>query len=217
MKRTYVENLAQRASGGKRNYCYLLVVLMALAVSPLLRADAPPQQLLGRWRSTQTSKGGLGSILFFRADGTFDFSPGAVVEMPYRIASNEIVFPPATTDGSEQRMKLQFTGQNQLSLLGEQLTRKGTAPDPKVPILGEWEGRRDMDGHQVEVHYIFYPNGKCLLLIPFVKRTLKYTVEGQNIRMELPNQEPLFGKFQIKDGVLTIPGSGGHGNEYSRY
>lgn len=218
---TYVENSAQRMNSGKGNYSYLLIVLTALAVSQLVRAEAPPQELLGRWRSTQTSKGGLGAMLFFRADGTFDFSPGAVVETPYRIESNEIVFPPATTDGPEQRMKLQFIGQDQLRLLGdpgEQLTRKGAAPDPKVPILGEWEGTRDMGGNQVEVHYLFYPNGKCLLLIPFVKKTLKYTIEGQNMRMERPNQEPLFGKFQIKHGVLTIPGRpSGNGNDYIRY
>ena len=116
-------------------------------------------------------QGRSGLMLYFRADGTFDFSLGAVVEVPYRIESNEIVFPPATTDGPEQRIKVQFTGQNQLILLGdphEQLMRRGAAPDLRVPILGEWEGKRDMGGHQVEVHYLFYPNGKVLLLIPFV-------------------------------------------------
>jgi hypothetical protein len=159
-------------------------------------------------------------MLFFRADGTLDFSYGAVVEMPYRIESDEIVFPPATADGSEQRMKLQFTGQDQLRLLGgpgEQLTRKGAAPDLKIPILGEWEGKRDMGGHQVEVHYLFYFNGKCLLLMPFMKRKMEYTIEGQNIRIEGPNQEPLSGEFRIKDGVLTIPGQSDKGNDYSRY
>src|SRR6185437_16278566 len=171
------------------------------------------------WRSTQTSRGGLGLMLFFRADGTYDFSPGAVVEMPYRIESDEIVFPPATTDGPEQRMKLQFTGQNRLRLSdgpGEQLSRKGVAPNPKVPILGEWEGKRDMGGRQLEVHYLFYPNGKCLLLIPFVKRTLKYTTENGNMRMDWPKQGPLVGKFRIKDGVLTITGPSGKANDYSR-
>ncbi len=215
-----VENSAQCPKGSKRNYSYLLIVLIVLAVLPLLGATTPPQQLLGRWRSMQTSKGGIGWMLLFRADGTFDLSPGAVVEMPYRTERDEIVFPPSTTDGPEERLKLQFTGKDQLRLLGnpgEQLTRKGTAPHPKVPILGEWEGKRDMGGHQVEVHYIFYPNGKCLLLIPFVKKTLKYTIEGRNIRMELPNRAPCSGKFQIKDGVLTIPGSDGKGHDFSRY
>lgn len=56
----YVKNSAQRANGGKRNYsCLLLIVLVPLAVSQLLRAEAPPQELIGRWRSTQTSRGGL--------------------------------------------------------------------------------------------------------------------------------------------------------------
>lgn len=127
----YVESSAQCVNVRKRNSLYLLIVLMALAALPLRGADAPPQQLFGRWRSTQTSKGGIGWMLVFRADGTFDLSPGAVVEMPYRIASGELVFPPATTNGPEQRLKLQFTGKDQLKLLGnpaEQLTRRVQRP-----------------------------------------------------------------------------------------
>ncbi len=201
-------------------YPSLLVVLIALAVSTPLWAQALPQELLGRWRSTQTSKGGLGVMLYFRTDGTFDFSPGAVVEMPYRVESSEIVFPPATTTGSEQRLRVQFVGQDQLTLLGEpreQLARKGVAPDQKVPILGEWEGKRDVGGRQVEVHYLFYPNGKCLLLIPFATRKLKYTIEGGSIRMERIDETPASGKFRIKDDVLTISDPNGKEDEYSRY
>jgi hypothetical protein len=131
----YVENSSQRINRRKKGYFYLLIFPIALSVSAFLQAEAPPKELLGRWRSTETSKGGIGALLFFRADGTVDFSPAAVVEMPYRIEGDEIVFPPATTDGPEQRTKLEFTGPDRLRLGGDQLTREGAAPDPKILIL----------------------------------------------------------------------------------
>jgi hypothetical protein len=141
-------------------------------------------------------------MLFFRADGNMDFSLGAVVEVPYRIEGGEIVFPPATTGGPEQRTKLDFSGQDQLRIGSDQLARKGSAPDPKLPVLGEWEGKRDMGGSQVQVHYIFNPDAKCLLLIPFTTTTCHYAIEGRNIRVELPNQQPELRDFQLENGVL---------------
>ena len=176
------------------------------------------QELLGRWRSTETSKGGIGSMLVFRPDGTVVFSIGAVVEMPYRIEGDELVLPSATTDGPEQRGKLNFSGQNQLNLMGqEQLTRKGTALDSKKLIVGEWEGKREMGGKQLEVHYLFHPNGRCLLLIPFVMMPGKYQVQGSTLNMKLPEQPPVDEKFQIRDGVLTIASESRGANRYSRY
>src|SRR5262249_2913570 len=102
-----------------------------------LRADPAPPDLLGRWRSLETSKGGIGSMLTFHANGVVDFSPGAVVEMSYRIEGGELVLPPATTTGPEQRQHMEFSGDNQLRLTtkagGESatvnLTRNGSQPD----------------------------------------------------------------------------------------
>jgi hypothetical protein len=196
----------------------LTFLVITCGAQSLTQGNDQTHELLGRWRSTETSKGGIGTMLFFRADGTVDFSPGAVVEMPYRIEGDKIVFPPATTDGSEQRLKLEFTGQDKVNLGGiEQLRRKGAAPDPKKLILGEWEGKRDMGGNQVKVHYLIHPNGKCLLLIPFTTRPGKYTIDRSVIHLELPGLPPIDGEFRIKDGVLTILSPSRGGYIYSRY
>ena len=204
----------------RNRLCFAVLVLIALAISPLLLAETPSQGLLGRWRSTHPSRSGLGSMLLFRPDGTFDFSYGAVVEMSYRLENNEIVFPPATTSGPEQRLKVQFTGREQLTLLGdprETLTRKGSARDPNAPLLGEWEGKRDLGGNEGGVRYIFYSEGKCLLLISFATRTLKYSIDGQQLRMEQLDHALVPSTFQIKDGVLVLHGSDGNDERYSRY
>jgi hypothetical protein len=60
----------------------LFTLSLATAQPPSPNAAA---SLIGRWRSTQTSMGGIGAVYQFRADGTFDFSPGAIVDMPYRM------------------------------------------------------------------------------------------------------------------------------------
>jgi hypothetical protein len=52
--------------------------LFVFLVAQCLSADPPPQNLLGRWRSIETSKGGIGSMLTFHSNGVVDFSPGAV-------------------------------------------------------------------------------------------------------------------------------------------
>ena len=69
----------------------LLTLSLAIAQPP---SPNPAASLIGRWRSTETSKGGIGAVYQFRADGTFDFSPGAIVDMPYRMEGDQLIFLP---------------------------------------------------------------------------------------------------------------------------
>ncbi|MEO8053267.1 MAG: hypothetical protein ABI833_22940, partial [Acidobacteriota bacterium] len=59
------------------------LLLTLLATLPLATAQpaaaASAAGLIGRWRSVETSKGGIGAVYLFHADGTVDFSPGAIV------------------------------------------------------------------------------------------------------------------------------------------
>ena len=66
--------------------------------------------IVGRWRSLATSKGGIGEAYEFHSDGTVDCSIGAIVEMPWRIENDELILPPATTDGAEQKATLNGSG-----------------------------------------------------------------------------------------------------------
>jgi hypothetical protein len=137
-----------------------------------LVADPPPQNLLGRWRSVETSKGGIGAMLTFQSNGVVDFSPGAVVEMNHRIEGSQLILPPATITGPEQRQQMEFHGEHQLRLItiagGQRatlvLTRKGRVHDAANPILGEWVGSQEMEGRRMDAHYLFYPAGKGLFL-----------------------------------------------------
>jgi hypothetical protein len=191
--------------------------ILAFALTTLLSAAQPPPELLGRWRSIETSKGGIGSMLRFRPNGVVDFSPGAIVEQTYRIEGGEIIFPPATINGPEQRQKMEFIGTDRLRLAEARFTRSGAALDAKNPILGEWVGRREMDGQQVDAYFFFYPAGKSLLLLPFETIPGHYTIQGSTMRLELPDRKVAEGKFQIEGDVLTAPSSSGPANRYRRY
>jgi len=124
--------------------------------------------------------------------------------MQYRMEGGEVIFPPATSNGPEQRIKLDFTGPNQLKIGSDQLTRKGPAPDSKTLVLGEWEGKRDMGGHSVDVRYLFYPSARCVLLVQFKTITCRYAIDGQTLRLEQPSEPPELRTFSLENGVLRV-------------
>src|ERR1700712_2971045 len=88
--------------------------------------------IVGRWRSLDTSKGGIGAMFEFRSDGTVDFSPGAVVEMRWHIANSQLLLPSGTLGGDEQKYTLQWLSHTKVGLktgVGvTELTRVGDLP-----------------------------------------------------------------------------------------
>jgi len=196
--------------------------ILLLAIVPLFAADDASAKLLGRWRSLETSKGGIGAMFEFRKDGVVDYSPGAVVEMTYRIEGDQLVLPPAIINGPEQKQTMEWSGKDKLRLksggdLWLELTRQGPTPDVKIPILGEWASLREISGKAMPVRYLFYPAGKGLLLIPFLKQSGSYSIQGDSIRLELPGRGRVEGKFKVEDSVLTIPGPNSGEARFARY
>jgi hypothetical protein len=190
--------------------------LLILALADFLVAAEVPSKLVGRWRSLETSQGGIGALLEFHADGSVDFSPGAVVEARYRMEGNQLILPSDTKGGPEQKMTVEFAGEDKLHLgptgnnaaqaKSVELVRRGVRPDPSNLLIGEWNGTRDFDGHQVEMRWLFYPTGKSLLLIPFYTDHGRFAVEGAKIRFDLPREKLPAGNFELNDDVLKLPG-----------
>ncbi len=126
-----------------------LILLVCANFSFGLKASAqqsPSASIVGRWRSLETSRGGLGAVYEFRSDGTVDFSYAAVVESPWRIENNQLVLPPATVDGDEQKSTLQWLSDSKLRLKTDasviELTRVGDRPHADNPLVGEWMEHR---------------------------------------------------------------------------
>jgi hypothetical protein len=175
-----------------------------------LFAQDPNTEVVGRWRSAETSKGGIGSIIQFMKGGVLEYSPGAVVEMKYRIEGDELILPPATVKGPEVRQKLQFVSDKQMRMISESdpvvnLSRHGKAPDPANPILGEWTTLRELNGQRMTAHYLFYPGGKAMLLLPFMTKAGRYTVQGNKMKIDIPTLGASEGSFHREGNVLSLP------------
>ncbi len=177
--------------------------------------------IVGRWRALETSKGGLGAVYEFRSDGTVDFGFGAVVEMPWRVENNQLVVPPATVGGEEQKSTLQWFGDSKLRLKTEasvtEFTRVGDRPDAGNPLIGEWIEHREMAGHNIEAHWLFYPNNKVLLVMPIKIEHGSYTTSGSVLHLTMPGLRPEC-RFEMKDKVLTLSEpDGSNEDRYARY
>jgi hypothetical protein len=190
------------------------IVGLIFVVTVLAQAQAG---LTGRWRTTGTSKGGIGAMFELHDDGTLNFSPGAVVEMKYRIEGDQLILPPGTIDGPELHQKMEWVNADRLVLDGVQtLSRQGPVPDVNNPIVGEWTAPYEMGGIKSHVRYLYGPGGKGLLLFPFAWKKGSYSVKGAAIRIDLPESAPIEGPFRVDGDVLTIPGPHGSGESRLR-
>jgi len=196
--------------------------LAVIAILQLADArPASPPNLIGRWRSVETSKGGIGAVYQFHAGGTADFSPGAIVEMPYRVEGDQVIFPPATTNGPEIKSTLTWSGDRVMRLATQghvaEYRRQGAMADARDPLLGEWLGSREMDGQRMAEQMFFYPAGKALLVILFTTQRGRYSVTNGTLVAEFGGRVGLDGTFDITSGVLSIHGSGDRVTKLARY
>lgn len=205
--------------GAGRHLLVFLVGVLLLAAAAA--AEDSSGKLLGRWRSLETSRGGIGSMLAFRKKGVVEYSIGAVVEMPYRIEGSQLVVPPGRTDGPEERQTMTWLTSDKLRLgtagsVGTELTRTGPA-DASDRLIGEWRGFQEMNGRKIEVLYFFYPKGKLLLLMPFQGGQGTYSTQNGRIQLSWPNCPMPDAGFTVDNDVLTFTPSNSRQARYARY
>jgi hypothetical protein len=181
-----------------------------------------PADLLGRWRSVETSQGGIGAVYYFQADGAVEFSPGAIVEMPYRLEGDQVIFPPGTTNGPETKFTLSWSSDRVMRLTTQghvdEYRRQGSAgPDPRDPLSGEWLGSREMASRQMPQEIFFYPDGRSLLLILFTTQRGRYSATNGKLVASFGGRGGLDGTFDIANGVLSINHTDGRITKLARY
>jgi hypothetical protein len=146
---------------------------------------------------------------------------GAVVDMPWRIENEQLILPPDTTDGPEQKCTLKWLGDDKFRCGAEggviELARVNYPSAPGNPIVGEWIGNTEMGGRNFEARYLFYPSGKLLLLIPFKFQHGSYTISGSTLLLKQEGQTSE-SKFKLADNLLIISAQkGGQESRYARY
>ena len=144
--------------------------------------------------------------------------------MSYRVEGNELVLPPGTDNGPEQRQTITWLGDDKLRLRspdepepGQELARWGPRQTSLSPIVGEWAGKRDMGGQKVDVRYFFYPWGRGLLLVPFLTQQGSYATSDGKIHLDWPGCPTPDATFRVDGDVLTFTPTGSRPVKYARY
>jgi hypothetical protein len=192
--------------------------LVLLCLWTYCAAAQEGSQIVGRWRSQQTSKGGIGAMYDFEADGTVRFSPGAIVPMQYRVEGDRLKFFPS--DGIAYALSWNDDDHLRMTVNGagsEDYTRLGVRPDPLNKLAGEWIGTREMGGQKVLAHWIFSDNSNAVLMIRFFTQTGNYTIQNGRLVAKFGEQVGLDGPISFYEGVLTINRSRGRVTKLSRY
>jgi len=184
--------------------------LLLLAAPALLRGEAP---IVGRWRSVTTTKGGIGAVYDFRANGSVAYSSAAIVESEYGLDGQVLTLGGQRVGiGWHPDGRLQFNfGQDVI----EDFSRKGEVVDAANPLLGEWAGSRLMAGKKIPVSMKFEAGNRALMVL-FLKTELgRYQGGAGTWTITLPSLPAL----QIRSGAggtLTITAKGGDPHEFAR-
>jgi hypothetical protein len=221
LQRTPSAPLSRQPLGDGRRIA-IWVFGVTLVATLLHGADEPAERLLGRWRSLETSRGGIGAMLTLRRGGLVEYSIGAVVEAPYRVEGKQLVLPPGTEGGHEQRQTIMWLKGDKLRLASDggswlELSRIGPLADASDPLIGEWRGVQDMEGHKVDVLYFFYPKGRGLLLMPFVTQQGSYSTDNLRVHFSWPNCPNPDATFEVRDDVLVLTPPNSKQARYVRY
>ena len=161
-------------------------------------------------------------MLEFHADGVVDYSPGAVVELPWRMEDGQLVLPSGKVGGPEQKKTIKWLSENKMQMVSHagavepELSRVGERSDAANPMIGEWTGLRIIGDHKLDGRWFFYPAGKGLFLLPFATVHGHYVISGSMLHVELPNQKASDQKFEVVENILILKGEKGD-SRYGRY
>ncbi len=178
---------------------------------PMLLVGASP--IVGRWRSVTTTKGGIGAVYDFKANGSVAYSSAALVESEFSLDGQVL-----TLGGQRVGIGWHPDGRLQLNFgqdVVEDYSRKGAVVDAANPLLGEWEGSRNMAGRKIPVSMKFAAGNRALMVL-FLKTVVgRYQGGAGPWTLTLPSLPPRQ-VVASAGGTLTITASGGDPHEFSR-
>lgn len=181
-------------------------------------ALADDRALLGRWESVNRSRGGLGSIIDFNADGSLTTTIGAIVDFTYEVNKGRLTttyVDPQTGKIEKTTNAIRFEGDTLVEKNGNgrgndiRMTRQ-TAANPSEPLLGTWRYPH-YSGSTAFV--TFTKDGRRLLRVPLTVDAGTWVATSDQLTMQIAAREPITTTYHIDGDVLTI---NDHGKE-SKY
>jgi len=212
----YRRSVAIRNPGG-----WLLLLLFApgLVFAPVGRARAQTTpcsaatgtQLVGLWESRETSKGGIGHAMEFRADGTFVETYLILLNLFYRISGDHraLLETPTAADSVQDvtfRVDgnvLTETGPDGSTLTKERFGKLAGAG--ATSLAGVWRFRHDTGALAYER---YADDGTFQFRLPMRSSTGCFTLDGDRLRLAPQAASTAVMPIAWRAGDLVLPGRG---------
>lgn len=194
------------------------------ALASILGAAEPAPNLLGRWRSQETSRGGLGVVVEFQPGQNYKWSPSAIVSSAYQRNGDQLTLEVADRTGKTSRVTyaIEKLAERELVLTVEkrrvELRRTGAAPNPKNLLLGGWTGAYPVSGIEIDQFFYFYSDGTHLFTLPMRWQIGQYSIKNGEITMTQTGRPAWQGPVTQQGDEATIPSArDGKPHKFLRY
>ena len=206
-----------RRFGGSASSLVLLVISLVTAT-----AQSKQDPLIGRWRSTEVSPAGLSAVFEFLADHHLDSYSAAISDGKYRLIGTDTIVL-QSKGGPEEKLELEWDSQDRARIEDEaagkytNLARLGKMPDNKNPLVGEWSTTREWNGKSYPARALFFSDGRVVWITTLRAEQGRYSVESNNIRLEIPGRPVVEGNVTATSNLLTLPNPKGGQSTFERF
>lgn len=213
-------SLAPKVANGRHNEMMRILVPFGLAIA-LVASQPSTDPLAGRWRSREVSPSGVSAVFEF-SGGQLDSYAAVIVEEQFRLAGTDTIFLQHKS-GREEKLELEWDNQDHARIDDEaagksiELVRVGKSAGSKNPLSGEWKTTREWKGQAYPALAVFLAGGRVIWVTRVHAEHGRYSVQNQNIRLEIPNRPPVEGRFALTGESLTLPNPRGGQSSFERF
>lgn len=182
-----------------------LALASTLTCQPVLN-----KKLIGFWESASTSKGGIGNNIEFGEDGSYIAALTVIIDLNYAVKDGKIYNSkkPGEPVSYETGAEI-IVGDDSLVLIGENdkkevRNRIGARVDDSV--VGKYKYRHYSGGMAYEQ---FTADGAMHFRMPMQSIHGCYSIEGDEIKVIIQDQEPKNLHYELRAESLFIEGSKG--------
>lgn len=183
--------------------------VLALVLAAVVGCVAPlNNDLVGLWESTQTSKGGIGHTLEFRADGLFLEAVTVLVELSYRVENGKLFVAetPAAAKQAKDGIKIKLEG-DVLMVTGPEgsverrnrIAKDGTAKS----IVGAWSYRHYTGGIAYER---YHSDGRLSFRLPMTSSSGCYQAKAGALTLVLTDNRTSPLGYTLRGDQLDLRG-----------
>ena len=193
----------------------------ALLLCVALLSSAPEAtDLVGLWESGETSKGGIGPTLEFRADGTFVEGTVVIVDAYYRLVGDRLVIggqPPGAEPDTAKAPRIRLEGDRMIQTGPDgaevHKERVGKPVEGQPAIVGTWRYKHYSGAIAFER---FTDEGRMHFRLPMVSSVGRYVSKADGLVLSQPNRPKVKVTARLHGDTLSLSGSDGRTTEYRR-